>query len=128
MAQTFDELSNLLALAHRRQLEAIVPHVGPGQKYDALMIANALAIASRLLKDGAAAQHSEAARYRTALNKDGTLLELKALMAQSIRAGAFDDDEAIFALLQTNARAALGLTNPKALDEADATRNKTQNG
>lgn len=88
----------LLAVARKTLLEELVPALPEEKRYQALMVANALAIAGRAL---AAPSAEDAA-------------ELEALAA-AIRAGRHDGDAALHARLLRWAEARTAVTNPKAL-------------
>jgi hypothetical protein len=90
--------AELLAVARRALLEELVPALPEDRRYQALMVANALAIAGREL-----AQPDR---------EDPAALEA---LAAAIRAGRHDGDAVIHARLLAWATARTAVTNPKAL-------------
>lgn len=92
------DAAELLAVARKTLLEELVPALPEEKRYQALMIANALAIAGRAL----AAPPAE------------DLAGLEAL-AGEIRAGQHDGDAALHARLLRWAEARTAVANPKAL-------------
>lgn len=90
--------AELLALARRTLLEELLPSLPDEKRYQALMLANALAIVGR-----------ELAQPRDE-DKDG--LER---LAAAIRAGEHDGDGALYKRLLAWSEARVAITNPKAL-------------
>ena len=112
----------------------------PGERrYTALMIANALAIAAREHRLGAAAVRSEAHRLQRLLADMGPLARptegaderdalpsLRKAVCASIRAGDFDESgraAALAAALALTAEDRLAISNPKALHAQAPIRN-----
>jgi hypothetical protein len=111
----------LLEAARRLLLDELAPLLPAERRYDGLMIANAMAIAARELRDAgrssAAATRRLAAFYATtAEDADGEALARR--LVADIRAGRFDDGAArdrLAALLREGLRDRLAIGNPKAL-------------
>lgn len=114
MADPSNDTAALAELARKTLLEAVLPHVPQEQRYQTLMVANAIGIAARALEAGAAAQTAEAEDYRGLLGGDGgeDLAALRRRLAETIRSGALDDDPALAALLRRRVAAALAIANP----------------
>lgn len=110
----------LLAIARRTLLDHLLPLMPAERSYEALMIANAMAIASRELTrcngDDAVADRHIAQFYREAGLDPGTEVSEYAL-ARLIRSRAVDAQHAstLFELLLTLTRDKLALSNPKHL-------------
>jgi aminoglycoside phosphotransferase (APT) family kinase protein len=96
-ASELPEGSVLLAEARRMTIEELLPLLPEERRYDARMVANAMAIAGREL---------------SALRPPAP--ELK-LLATAIRAGKHDDDKALRDRLAADVLARLAISNPKAL-------------
>jgi len=118
----------LLAIARATLLDKLLPHIPEELRYDALMIANAMAIAVREQANGAAAVQAELARLRGLFDErakplasgalDGALDGYRKRLATDIRNGRFDGAEraALLAHLAQTAADELAISNPKALD------------
>lgn len=115
------EAAAMAELARESLLAELLPHLPPEKRYAALMIANALGIASRELGAGAARIAAEAEDHRRLLGRDGTPAELRRTLAMAIRGGEFDDDPALVEALRREVAAALAIANPKYLDNNDKT-------
>lgn len=94
--------AELLAIARATLLERVLPGLSGDARFQALMIANALAIAERAL-----AAPPVAARDDRAL-------------CAAIRAGAHDDDRALAAQLLAEVEARCRVSAPKALTAPSA--------
>lgn len=115
---------DLLATARATLLEEVVPALAGPQRYAALMVANALAIAGRDLAAAGEAR-AELARLGDLLgdgtesgDQAGDLREATARLARRIRAGEYADGTArarLLACLRESTRARLAVSNPKAL-------------
>lgn len=116
----------LLSCARTTLLEKIVPLLPQDQRYNALMIANAMAIALRQWDAGDAWQQEELARLQTLLATDFTadagydlhqaLRAANRALAQRIRCGQFDKPSQDLAnLLQWMATQRVRESAPKAL-------------
>lgn len=116
--------ADLLDIARATILSEVVPALPEAQRYAALMVANALAIAAREL---AAPTPDAAERARlAALLADGVpggdgpqaLREATARLAARIREGLYDEGDArlrLLAHLRETTRARLAVSNPRAL-------------
>ena len=92
------QCAELLAVARRTLLDELVPALPEDKRYQALMVANALAIAGRALEQPD--------------REDPAALEV---LAAAIRAGRHDGDAVVHARLLAWAMARTAITNPKAL-------------
>lgn len=124
------DAAELLETARDTLLSAVLPELARDRRYDALMIANVLAIAAREQRLGAGARDNETRRLQQQLRDAGirltderpgeVLIGLRKTMRTAIRAGAFDDPARGRALardlLQT-ASELVAISNPKALRE-----------
>lgn len=114
----------LLAEARRTLLEEVLPELAGERRYQALMIANAIAIAQR---EFAAALADDAPTLAALLGlgqESGiAAAALERRLAKAIRAGRFDAPAegrpALRVWLQSEVEGRLRLSNPKALREAD---------
>ncbi len=95
------DVDNLLVTARDSLLANVLPAVGPAQKREVLMIANALAIARRSLAAGDTPLRAELAALRRiyppaagdetqGLVLDDALAALNARLVRDIRGGVFD--------------------------------------
>ncbi|MGF1609680.1 MAG: DUF6285 domain-containing protein [Kiloniellales bacterium] len=108
----------LLEEARRALLEDVLPAAGEGQRYTLLMIANALAIAVRELRDGVAVAAEEQAALSGFLGESAQgadAAEMEKLLAAAIRTGRYDADAALHELLSRSIVRRLEIANPKAL-------------
>lgn len=119
--------AELLEIARATILSEIAPALPEGQRYCALMAANALAIAGRDLAapDAGAA---ELARVAALLpgpgGGTGALREATAHLAKAIREGRYDEGEArtsLLAHLRRTVRERLAVSNPRALSRDERT-------
>ena len=118
----------LLAIARSTLIDKLLPRLPEDLRYDALMIANAMAIAAREQSAGAAAARTEVARLQGLLSEaeaplaESTLQSaragLKRHLAAAIRTGRFDDRDrdALLAHLAQTAADELAVSNPRALE------------
>jgi len=118
------EGQNLLAIARATLLEKVVPLLPQDQRYSALMVANAMAIAMRQWQAGDAWQHEELARLQALLGADvaeggdlqAALRAANRALAQKIRNGAFDQpSQPVTELLEWMAIQRVRESAPKAL-------------
>jgi hypothetical protein len=121
------DAAELLAIARATLLEKLLPQLPEELRYDALMIANAMAIASREHTAGDAPSQAELARLRTLLDVHDpspssatlrtALTEYNRRLATAIRGGQFDDLKraAVLDHLETSTADKLAVANPKAL-------------
>lgn len=117
---------NLLTIARSTLLEKVVPLLPQDQRYNALMVANAIAIALRQWEAGDAWQQEELARLQALLGADAGTSENEALpaallaanraLAHKIRKGEFDvPSQAVVELLEWMAVQRVRESAPKAL-------------
>jgi hypothetical protein len=120
---------DLIATARESLLRDVLPALPKDRRYAALMIANAMAIASREAIEGVAAAAWEAEQLGRLLARAGDaqdgshatparLPALRQAMKEAIRAGRFDalsDADAISTSLLEVTRARVAISNPKAL-------------
>lgn len=121
------DATDLLAIARATLLDKLLPRLPEDLRYDALMIANALAIASREHAGGDDAAQSELARLRELFAERKKPLAGTALvaalagynqrLAAEIRAGRFDGKErtALLEHLAQTTTDELAVSNPRAL-------------
>lgn len=104
MSAEHPHAADLLATARRALLDTIVPALEGAARFEALMAANAIAIALRETPEALA----EIARAEAALGDMPTLIA-------DIRAGRRDDDPALTAALRAYAEARCRVSAPKSL-------------
>jgi hypothetical protein len=121
------DAAKLLAIARATLLDKLLPQLPEASRYDALMVANAMAIAIREYAAGGAPAQTELARLRTLYTERGETLagdpledalrELNRRLATDIRGGRFDGREraALLGHLEKTAADQLAIANPKAL-------------
>jgi hypothetical protein len=119
------EGQNLLSIARTTLLEKVVPLLPQDQRYSALMVANAIAIATRQWQAGDLWQQEELARLQSLLGADAiktdeglhsALLSANRALAQRIRSGAFDAlSQPVTELLEWMAVQRVRESAPKAL-------------
>ncbi|MBX6320779.1 MAG: hypothetical protein IRY94_03025 [Rhodospirillaceae bacterium] len=121
------DAAELLALARAALLDEIADAVPAEKRYTVLMAANAIAIAGREIAAGArmaretlaalAGLYGEVAagEEEDAETVEARLAGLERRLARDLRRGAFDGDPRLPALLLRRTRAALAISNPKAL-------------
>jgi hypothetical protein len=121
------DAAELLAIARETLLGRLLTALPEESRYDALMIANAMAIAARELEAGDIAEQSELARlnalYAESSNDvsgnalHSTLVDYNRRLAADIRDGRFDDKLRVALLdhLEKTAVDKLAVANPKAL-------------
>ena len=122
------DATELLAIARSTLLDRLLPRVPEELRYDALMIANVMAIAAREHTAGDAAMQAEVVRLAALLKEQcepraGVELisarsDLNRRLAAHIRAGAFDDRDRAVLLdhLAQTAAGELAVSNPRALE------------
>jgi len=121
--------AELLEIARATILSEIAPALPEGQRYAALMAANALAIAGRDLAapDASAAELARVAALLPGPGPGGgtaALREATAHLAKAIREGRFDEGEArasLLAHLRGTVRERLAVSNPRALSRDERT-------
>jgi hypothetical protein len=121
------DAAELLAIARATLLDELLPRLPADLRYTALMIANALAIASRERAAGDADAQAELARLRalfaergeppTAAALNTALADYNRRLVNEIRSGRFDDHEraALADHLEKTTADKLAVANPKAL-------------
>jgi hypothetical protein len=121
------DAAELLAIARETLLARLLPALPEASRYDALMIANAMAIAARELAAGDVAAQSELARLNALYAESGkdvsgntlhiALKDYNRRLTADIRGGRFDDRErtALLDHLEKTAVDKLAVANPKAL-------------
>jgi hypothetical protein len=124
------EAADLLDEARRTLLEALLPLLPQDRRYDGLMVANAIAIASREARSGDTLLREEVRGLQTLLDRAGAadgaleglrarLLELERQLARDIRRGVYDaagsQRDAVRAYLRASAQARVRISNPRAL-------------
>ncbi len=122
----------LLEIARDAFAAEVLPAVPEAQRYTALMIANALAIAQRELAVGDAPLHAEYRRLSELLSENAGTVHGQALhaavegynrrLAAEIRAGRFDREgrAALLEHLRRTTEEKLAVSNPKALVDPDS--------
>ena len=121
------DAAELLVIARETLLARLLPALPEESRYDALMIANAMAIAARELETGDVVEQSELARLNALYAESGndvsgnalhsTLVDYNRRLAADIRSGRFDDKQRMALLdhLEKTAIDKLAVANPKAL-------------
>lgn len=83
--------SELLKLARNILRGSLLKHIPEADKYTALMVANAMAIAARQMENGEAFEHEELVRLRELLADDAVSLEEGyRTLSNEIRSGAIE--------------------------------------
>ena len=125
--KTQPNAAELLTIARTTLLDKLLPGLPEELRYDALMIANAMAIASREHAGADAAMHAEFARLQKLLGETGetpagpalatSLAKLNHRLAADIRTGRFDDKArtALLDHLEKTSADELAISNPRAL-------------
>ena len=119
--------AQLLSIARQAFAEEISPSLPEGQRYTALMIANAMAIARREIEAGDAPVQVELESLRTLLGipeakpygreLDAAVATANRKLIANIRSGLYDIDcAALLAHLRKVTEAKLAISNPKLLD------------
>ncbi len=111
--------AELLAEARRLLREELAPTLAGGQRFQALMIANALGMAERELRAGDAPLREQQAALAALLGRDGSLPTLTAAFAAALRDGRLAGDPGAYELLLTETRSRVAESNPRALAESD---------
>jgi hypothetical protein len=116
--------AELLDIARTRLMDELLPALPAKNKYSALLVAAAMAIAMRELKNGDAAETGEQLKLSELLGNDGpqdsSLLDFNRRFAAGLRAGNFEssgpDRELALRLLRQTTLSNLGESNPKYLE------------
>ncbi len=116
----------LLEVARETLLQRVLPELEGDARYQALMIANAMAIAIRELTPGAVELEAELERLRglyegegqSGLSGPGALEFLEEQLAKDLRAGELDGGPqlGVRRLLRARTEARVRVSNPKRLD------------
>lgn len=121
------DAAELLDIARRTLLDEVLPHLPEELRYNALMIANAMAIASREHAAGDASGQAELTRLRELFGERAEPPSGAALaaalegynrrLAAGIRGGRYDDNEraALLDHLEKTTTDKLAIANPRAL-------------
>ncbi len=112
--------AELLRQARRTLLEELLAELPENRRYDVLMVASAMAIAARELETGepGEAERNDLEELLGPASEDDLAAALNSLnqrLAAEIRAGTWDGDARIHALLRRDAAARVAISNPKAL-------------
>jgi hypothetical protein len=115
--------ADLLACAQTLLREELIKSLPPEQKHNALMIANAMAVAARQLQAGEAPEREEGARLsgllEHSLEAENALCVANRALAALIRGGWADPGQSrradVFAHLRQVVRQAVAESNPKYL-------------
>jgi hypothetical protein len=110
-----DATADLLNVAHATLRETVLPHVAAVARYEAAMVANALAIAAREVELGARAREAERDLLaRFCGTPDAPLAELRARCCADLRAGGLDRarEPGLRRLLHEVVHARLAISNP----------------
>jgi hypothetical protein len=107
----------LLAVARDVLRGEIASGLEEQQRYAAAMVANAMAIATRQLREGETARRREQTALGLALGDGGTaeLDDLRGRLVEEIRAGRYDDPQAdhfLRPMLRARVEARLAISNP----------------
>ena len=116
------DASELLAIARQTLLDELLPQLPAYLRYQALMIANAMAIAGRECNEGEQALAAEAQWLTGLLGDDhGSLADARQALCRAIRQGRFDtpgvEQDRLLSALLAITRARLSISNPKALGQ-----------
>ncbi len=121
------DASGLLAIALKSYEEDVLPVVGPEKRYQALMIANALAIAGREIEDSDRQARASLEALQGILDEKGRadadgkelharIESLERRLCDEIARGRFDGKRtALVDCLKAILRARLAISNPKIL-------------
>jgi hypothetical protein len=107
--------ADLLEVAHATLREAVLPHVAAAARYEAAMVANAVAIVARELELGARTREAERDLLaRFCGMPDAPLAELRARCCADLRAGRLDParEPELRRLLHEVVHARLAISNP----------------
>lgn len=121
----------LLLTARDELLREVLPALPGALRYEALMIANAMAIAKRELDDGGECERQELRVLgvllgmpeapRLSVGENRALFELRFMLRSAIRGGDFDSPsqrQALIASLTRVTSGKLAISNPKVLGHA----------
>lgn len=108
----------LLAIARDVLKHDILPLLPSDQRYNLLMVANAMAIASRQCQQGYEPEQEELKRWQQGLGSDALLQSCAVEMSQNIRAGVYDSPDGrvqLAKMLVPSVHQRVLESNPKAL-------------
>lgn len=113
------EAQALLSLARSIVLRELVPALPADKRYEARMVANAVAIAARELSAGGEARSETAVALASVQDhiEAAAPEEIERALAAAIRAGDHDADTTIHAAMTRVVIADLRISNPKALEK-----------
>jgi hypothetical protein len=116
------DANELLAIARQTLLDELLPQLPGNLRYQALMVANAMAIAGRECVEGEQAQAAEIQRLAELLeDAPATSADVHQALCRAIRQGRFDtpggEQERLLSALSAITRARLSISNPKALGQ-----------
>jgi hypothetical protein len=116
------DANELLAIARQTLLDELLPQLPGRLRYQALMVANAMAIAGREYLEGETAQATEARLLGGLLDDDqASLTDARQALCRAIRLGRFDEpgseQDRLLSALSAITRARLSISNPKALGQ-----------
>lgn len=119
---TCPDASELLAIARQTLLDELLPQLPGNLRYQALMVANAMAIAGRECAQGEQAQAAETQQLAVLLeNIPASSADIPHALCRAIRQGRFDtpggEQERLLSALSAITRARLSISNPKALGQ-----------
>lgn len=109
------ETADLLKVARTVLRETVMPHTSADARFEAAMVANAMAIAVREIEQGPAVREAEWALLAGLYGEAGAPhAELRARFCRDLRAQAFgaEREAGIRALLLETVRARLAISNP----------------
>lgn len=108
-----DATADLLEVARSHLREAVMPRLDAETRYEAALVANAMAIANRELELGARTRAEERALLADFLGApDDALPELRARFCHAMRCGALTHEEEVRQLLRDLVHARLAISNP----------------
>ncbi len=114
--------AELLAQSKRVLTSAVLPHLPPDSRYQALMVIRAMDLAERELRAGQELERHLSEQLRQLVAVQGTVSELHGEFTKRLRTGAFDASEALHSLLGMIVAFRLRETDPsivpQALDES----------
>ena len=114
--------NELLAIARRTLLDELLPLIPADRKYDALMVANAMAIAAREFERQNSADREAAdaiAAFYRDIGMDESVVPSEQSLADRIRDGQIEKKASrkLYELLVALTRMKLAVSNPKYLDQ-----------
>jgi hypothetical protein len=111
-----DEAPDLLEAARAALRGEVMPAVAPERRYEAAMVANAIGIAAREVRQGAAAREAERAELAAFCGEGSaaSLDDLRRRLRRDLRAGSLDAaaEARLRGLLLAAVRRRLAISNP----------------